>query len=340
MSPDLRKKLIWSLVGALLLYIVLALWSDWQELAAALRSFPWQWLPLIVALALINYVLRVFRWHWWLELVGVRISRWDSARIFGVGSLMVMTPGKVGELLKSYMVKNVAGTPMSTTAPVIVAERVIDGIAMLLLASVGLIAFPEPRAQLVAVVLLVLFTAGIVVIQIRPLALRALGFAHRLPVVHKFSDGLLAVYDSSYAIFRPLPLFVALTIGIVCWGTSGLAFGLVLVGFGAPLTWQTLFMAIFIFNISTVIGALFAMPGGLGGFEGSAVFWTIRLFGMTTATATAAALLIRFCTLWLGVSIGVVSFMLWPDLLAGAPAQPESLRDKTKVPPAGSRTGL
>ena len=36
------------------------------------------------------------------------------------------------------------------------------------------------------------------------------------------------------------------------------------------------------------------------------------------ATAAAAALLIRFCTLWLGVGIGVVSFLLWSNLLAGA----------------------
>lgn len=333
MSRDLRKKLVWSLVGALVLYIVLVLWSDWQELAAALRSFPWQWLPLIVALTLINYIVRVFRWHWWLGIVGVRIRRWDSARIFGVGSLMVMTPGKVGELLKSYMVKNVTGTPMSVTAPVIVSERIIDGIAMLLLASVGLIAFPEPRAQAVALLLLAAFTVGIVIIQIRPLALKLLGLAHRLPVVHKFADSLLAIYDSSYTIFRPAHLLFALLLGIVCWGTSGLAFGVVLVGFGAPLTWQTMFQAVFIFNISTVIGALFALPGGLGGFEGSAVFWTTRLFGMTASTATAAALLIRFCTLWLGVGIGFVSFLLWSDLLAGSDAVPIQELKEEAAPP-------
>jgi uncharacterized protein (TIRG00374 family) len=333
MSPDLRKKLIWSLVGALLLYVVIALLSDWQELTAALKSFPWEWLPLIIGLALINYIVRVFRWHWWLELVGVRITRWDSARIFGIGSLMVMTPGKVGELLKSYMVKNVTGTPMSTTAPVIVSERVIDGIAMLLLASVGLLAFPEPRAQILALALLVAFLVGIIIIQIRPLALKVLSFAHHIPVVHKFSDSLLAIYDSSYTIFRPLPLLLALTLGLIAWGTSGLAFGLVLAGFGAPLTWQTMFMAVFIFNISTVIGAVFAMPGGLGGFEGSAVFWVIRLFSLPAATATAAALLIRFCTLWLGVAIGVVSFLLWSQLLAGAEsAQPATYRAKAGSP--------
>ncbi len=241
---------MWSLAAAIMLYIALALWSDWQELAQALRSFPWNWLPLILGLALINFVLRVFRWHWWLELVGVEISRYDSARIFGIGMLMVMTPGKVGELLKSYMVKNVTGTPMSVTAPVILAERIIDGIAMLMLASIGLIAFPEPRARLVALLLLAGFTAGILIIQYRPLALRILGYAHHIPVVHRFADNLLTIYESSYTIFRPRNLLLALGVGIAAWGTTGLAFGGVLMGFGAPVNWQTAFMGIFIFNIS------------------------------------------------------------------------------------------
>lgn len=320
---------MWSLGAAILLYGVLALWSDWSELAAALRSFPWQWLPVIIGFTLVNYVLRVFRWHWTLGLVGVRISRWDSGRIFGVGMLMVMTPGKVGELLKSYMVKTVTTTPMSTTAPLIVAERVIDGIAMLVLAGIGLIAFPEPRARAVAVVVLSIFLAGIIAIQIRPLALKLLGLAHRMPVVHRFSDSLYAIYESAYIVFKPRNLTIALLIGLVAWAAEGVAFGIVLIGFGAPVTLQTILMAIFIFNISTVIGAVTAMPGGVGGFEGSTIFWTTRLFGMDPATATAAALLVRFCTLWLGVGIGAVCFLIWPDLLAGA----ESL-DRTKGEPA------
>lgn len=318
MSQDLRRKLILSMGGALILYIVLVLWSDIRAVQSALQAFPWQWLPLVLGLALINYGVRVLRWHWWLALVGVQISRWDSARVFGVGSLMVMTPGKVGELLKAYMVKNINAAPMSVTAPIIVAERIIDGIAMLILASIGLIAFPEPRAQLVSVTLLIAFVAGIIVIQIRPLALRVLAVTHRIPLIRKFSDQLYTIYDSSYLLFRPGPLTWALLCGLVAWGTSGLAFGVVLVGFGAPLNWQSFFMAVFIFNISTVIGAVVALPGGLGGFEGSAVFWVVRLFGMSTATATAAALIIRFCTLWLGVGIGFVSFLLWHDLLSGA----------------------
>ena len=60
------------------------------------------------------------------------------------------------------------------------------------------------------------------------------------------------------------------------------------------------------------VGALVATPAGLGGVEGMLVVLTPRLVGVSAATATAAALLVRFATLWFGVLLGVVS-------LAGMP---------------------
>ncbi|HXF60768.1 MAG TPA: lysylphosphatidylglycerol synthase transmembrane domain-containing protein, partial [Caldilineaceae bacterium] len=129
MNPDLRRKFLLSLVIALLVYIALALYSDWNKLTAALSSFPWLLLVPVLGLTLLNYIGRALRWHWYLRLLGSPISLRDSSRIFGVGMLMVMTPGKAGEFLKCYMIKNVAGTPMSVTAPVILAERLLDGAA-------------------------------------------------------------------------------------------------------------------------------------------------------------------------------------------------------------------
>jgi uncharacterized protein (TIRG00374 family) len=158
----------------------------------------------------------------------------------------------------------------------------------------------------------------VVAIQVRPLALWVLGIGERMPVVRRFAHHLRRAYESSYIIFGPRNLLLALFVGAVCWGAVGVAYFVVLVGFGATASLNTLLMAEFIFCISTVIGALFTLPGGLGGVEGSLIVLSRRLLGLTTTTATASALLIRFCTLWLGVGIGVVSFLLWPNLLAGA----------------------
>jgi uncharacterized protein (TIRG00374 family) len=318
MSPDLRRKFLISLVIALLVYIALALYSDWNQLTAALSDFPWVWLIPVVGLTLLNYCGRALRWHWYLRLLDVPISLRDSSRIFGIGLLMVMTPGKAGEFLKCYMVKNVAGTPMSVTAPVILAERLLDGAAMLLLAAVGLFAFPNQLARWVAVLVFGNFVILVMIIQTRPLALALLRWLERMPVVNRFASHFHAAYESAYLIFGPRNLFLSLLIGVFCWSAEGIAYYVVLRGFGVPASGQALLMAVFIFCISTVIGALFAMPGGLGGVEGSLVALSVQLFALPVATATAAALLIRFCTLWLGVLVGVVSFALWPNLLAGA----------------------
>ncbi len=253
----------------------------WQDLAQALIDFPWQWMPAVVGLTLLSYTARLFKWQWYLKVVGVQISRFDSARIFGVGMLMVMTPGKAGEFLKSYMVKNVTGTPMSVTAPVILAERMTDGMAMLVLAGAGLFAFPDPTARSIAATVFFSFVAIVVVVQIRPLALWCLGVAEHIPVVKRFAHNLHTLYESSYIIFKPGNLMVSLTIGVFSWGCVGLAYYIVLVGFGAPPGPQTVLVAIFIFNISTVIGAVFAMPGGLGGVEGSMVALSMRILGLT-----------------------------------------------------------
>lgn len=318
MGNDLRRKILLSFVFALLVYMALALWSDWQELTQALTDFPWSWLPLVVGLTLVNYVGRLLKWQWYLQLLGVKISRRDSARIFGIGMLMVMTPGKAGEFLKSYMVRNVSGTAMSVTAPAVLGERMTDGMAMLLLASAGLFAFPDPTARTVAVLVLLSSLLTIGLIQIRPLALRLLDVGRHLPIIKRFADHLYSFYESSYLIFRPRNLLIALVIGVVSWAAEGFAYYLVLVGFGATPGSHSLLLAVFIFCISTVIGALFATPGGLGGVEGSLVALSGRLLGLATAMATAAALLVRFCTLWLGVTIGFISFILWPQLLAGS----------------------
>ena len=272
----------------------------------------------VIGLTLVNYIGRCLRWHWYLRLLGSPIAFWDSVRTFGVGMMMVMTPGKAGEFLKPYMVKNVAGTPMSVTAPVILAERMLDGMAMLILAAAGLFAFPNTTARTVAALVLTFFIVFVVVVQVRPLALWALGIGERMPVVSRFAGHLHRSYESARIVFGLRNLLIALTVGAICWAAEGAAFYIVLLGFGAPAGAETLLVAVFIFSISTVIGAAVAMPGGLGGVEGSLVALSVQILALSTAQATAAALLIRFCTLWFGVLIGVVSFMLWPRLLAGA----------------------
>ena len=189
---------------------------------------------------------------------------------------------------------------------------------MLVLASVGLFAFPNAAARTAATVVCLGFLTFFIIVQIRPLALWLLDFTKTLPVVKGFATKLSDLYESSYTLFRPRTLLVSLGAGVLSWLAEGIAYYVVLIGFGIEPGLLAVLIAVFIFCISTVIGAVLAMPGGLGGVEGSMVALSTQLLGLDAATATAAALLVRFCTLWFGVGIGIVSFALWSNLLAGA----------------------
>lgn len=68
-------------------------------------------------------------------------------------------------------------------------------------------------------------------------------------------------------------------------------------------------------SFSTVIGAISTLPGGLGAAEASIAGMLILLLSLGTGTAAAATLLIRFATLWFGVGLGVLVWIVSPDLL-------------------------
>jgi uncharacterized protein (TIRG00374 family) len=313
----LRRAFVWSLLLAAALYLALALYGDWRALGDELGRFPFALLPAALGLTLANYAGRLVRWHWYLGLVGVRAGWADSTRVFAAGMTMVMTPGKVGELLKSFMLRRVSGAPVAATAPIVLVERLVDGLAMLVLAGVGLYGAADERLRQTGLALLVVLLAAVVAVQWRPLALAALGLGRRLPLVRRFAAGLETFYESSYTLLRPRHLITGLAIGVVGWACEGLAYYLVLTGVGAPPGLATALDAVFVFSISAIVGAVLATPGGLGGTEGSLVGLGQQLLGLSATSATAAALVIRFATLWFGVGIGLATLALFPSLLDG-----------------------
>src|SRR3989441_12278069 len=158
----------------------------------AIVHFRWEYLPLILGLTLFNYFWRFIKWQYYLKRLEVKISWIKSLLIFLSGLSMAITPGKVGELLKSYFLKRITGEPISRTSPVIVAERLTDGLAMLLLASTGLALYRFGWELLL--LFLIVGLAGIMLIQNRRLSLAILDFGGRLPVVARVAHLLRAFY--------------------------------------------------------------------------------------------------------------------------------------------------
>ena len=302
------------MIFGFLVFLGLGLIGDIRQVGNQFANFIWAYTPLILAGTLLNYTLRFFKWHFYLGQIGIHdLSLRESAHLFVAGFPLAVTPGKVGEALKAVWLQNKTGTPTARGVTVVLAERISDGLAVLALSTLGVIAYPRYWPAFAAVLGALL--AGIVISQIRPLALGLIGFAERLPLLQRLAHHLRDFYEGVYALFRPRPTLIAIALGTVAWLGEGLAMYLVLIGLGVPSGWETLSIAIFVLSFSTVIGAVSALPGGLGAFEASAAGMLALLLEVPASIAAAATLLIRFATLWFGVALGLAVWSRSVDLL-------------------------
>ncbi len=316
----LKDKLLVSLALGLAVVVGLGLYADVSQLGQVLSRFQWELVPLVLLLTTINYLLRFGKWHYYLHLLGSSQLDWrTSLGIFLSGFSMTVTPGKVGEWLKSFLLKEAIDMPISRSAPVILAERLTDGLAMLVLASAGLLVYGY--GQQVMLLILACCLAAIMLSQQRGLAYWGFGLLERLPLIAGRAHHLHTFYDSAYELLRARNLLLATGIGVVSWGWECLAFYLVLVGLGLPGTADLLLQATFILSSASLLGGASMVPGGLAVAEGS-IAGMLLFLGATSvpAVAAAAALLIRLCTLWFGVALGIMALLVLSRTLPSSTA--------------------
>jgi uncharacterized protein (TIRG00374 family) len=318
-SPTILPRLFAGLVFGFVVLLALMLVGDIRQVREQVFSFQWSLFPLVLGLTLFNYILRFFKWHYYLGQIGVQgYPLWRSARLFVAGFPLAVTPGKVGEALKGVWLNKETDAPIPSGIAVVLAERISDGLAVLVLSSLGMIAYPRFWPAFAAVLLVL--SAIIIISQIRPLALALLDFGERLPLVRKFIRPLRQFYEGSYLLFKPASTLIAVGLGTVSWLGEGIGFYLILIGLGQPTGWDTLSIAIFVLAFSTIIGAVSTLPGGLGAAEASIAGMLILLLDMESGSAAAATLLIRFATLWFGVGLGLLTWLFSADLLGLRPS--------------------
>jgi len=274
-----------------------------RQLAESLDNFQWPAFGAALGLALANYVIRFLRWGLYLRRQAVHIPRGESALVFGAGLSLSITPGKIGELVKSYLLRALHDVPATRTAPIVVAERVTDVIALLILTVAGAAAYGIAATRVLPAVGLI---AGGLVLLAWPRPTRVLIDLATYPaVVRRYRAPLHTMYDGLAALCRPAPLATATALTLPAWTCECIGFALIVRAF--PGAHIDLGLAIVIYASTTLAGALSILPGGLGVTEGGMTLWLVHSTArLDRATALDAALLTRLATLWFAVALGLV----------------------------------
>lgn len=306
---QLKKRFGFGLALGFLVLAGVWMWGDARELQANLTRFHWGLVPLILLCTLIGYGFRFLKWEIYLRSIGIRMSITESLIVFLSGLSMAITPGKAGELLKSWFLKRLEKVEFSRTAPVVVAERVTDLVAMLLLASWGLSRYSEGKWLLLITGLVVLLF--IVTLQFRGFCQRVLEAMRKRMKKRTAIDRIQHFYNSSFSLFQFRVFALTSLISLLSWGFECLSFYLIFIGLDAQHTFTD---AVYIFSFSSIAGAVSMLPGGLGVAETSMAGLLMGI-GFEKGQALVATLFGRFATLWFGVIVGLIVWGLWGNAL-------------------------
>jgi len=301
----LRKRLILAIILGALVFLAISVYSDFEKVAASLASFNLIFILAVLPLVFANYILRFAKWHYFLQLLGINLTKKASFKVFLSGLTMTISPGRFGEVVKSLLIKMINGTAIAKSAPIVVAERFTDFIAFLILSAYGAVAFATGGKVLLAstgVTILVILAVGS-----RRFANLVLGLVGRLPLIKRFAHKAAEAYESMYQLITLRRLVPAVVISVLSWFCECIAFWVVLVGLDIA-KYATFSDAVFIYAFSTIAGAITMMPGGIGLTEVSLTGLLLSLTSCPSRSAAAAAtIIIRLCTLWFAVIVGIVA---------------------------------
>lgn len=303
LSPSLKlplRAVFWSVALAALGYLGLSLWAGWRDVWAAITLVgPWVLLGLL-ALSLSNYLLRFLRWAGYLALLDAPVDWRINLNAYFAGFALTTSPGKLGETLRSLLLKP-HGVPTTSSLAAFFAERASDLLAILVLTAIGLWSYPPARpvvgltlAFVLLALLLVQWTALITAID--------RWAAARPQKVAKLLVRLCEIILHFRRCFSLPALMAGLLVGVLAWLAEGLGFWWLLGALGHPLPLNT---AVFIYAFAMLVGGLSFLPGGLGSSE-AVMIALLMLNGFPEPAAVTATLICRLATLWFAVGLGAI----------------------------------
>lgn len=303
-----KKKTLGLIIVAGVLWSVLGLFSNTREVAVSVSHLSLGRLAAVLALSMANYAIRAIRFQRFSQAVAVRpIEKRTNAIVFFSGLSMNLTPVRVGEVVKAYFQQRLFGESFARMAPIVFFERLTDGLAMLLLMSVGVLAFGIGTG---AFAFLVAVAATIVVLlHWHSAGLAAVGWIRRFPLGKQAAQPLERALSSSYELTRVQNVGIGTLLGIAAWALEASGLWLLVVALGVPLSLSSLYLVWFVFSVSAAAGFLSVFPGGLGINELSTIGLLEQLFKMPYADALVATFAFRLVTLWMGIVLGVVSLV-------------------------------
>jgi SAM-dependent methyltransferase len=241
-------------------------------------------LVLLAAVTLAHLLLRFLRWQFLLRRAEVRLPERRSLSIYLASLPGMATPAYLGEALRAVFARRAFGTPVRVTLAVLVAERLLDVMALMLVGAL------TARGSLGSGP----FLAGAAAAALAGLPLRSLARTAGVPA------------EALAGLSRPASLGWGLVFSLAAWLTASLSVPLAARALAEPVG---ALEGIGVFAGATLAGGLTLMPAGVGA-TGSAALLALQRAGLPLARAVPVVTLFRLATTGLALGLGSVFLLI------------------------------
>lgn len=220
---------------------------------------------------------------------------------------MSVTPGRIGEIFKAYLVKNKYQISKSKTFSVVIAERGVEFIALIIISIITSVIYEFKYSFILVTTSIIILILVCVAVVLRS---KIFSTFMRVSYLQNRIDDLILFKNSLIEIFRPILFIKMLILSVVAWFIEILGFYLIMNHFSDL---SNILISSFTYSISIVIGAVSMIPGGIGATEGSLSYLLI-LNGFSGDMAVSSTLIIRIATLWFSVIIGFIAYFIFLNI--------------------------
>jgi len=298
----LDNRLILVLVAAVGIYAIFLFTSDFNIISEKISNFKINYLPLILFLVTASWCPVFIKWHFLLKNCEIDIPLTRSITVFLSGLAFDITPGKLGALMKSQILKTSFNIPRTKTAPIVLVEKVYDLIGAILASIIGIIILGMD-VYLIIIAILVLAMVFFF-LYYRPASEL---FFKRVTKTKFFSKYVENISEFDKTVQKSTNVKVAticILLAVTYWFIVSTAVYYTLIGFDINIL--DYLKVLSIYAISILLGAISFIPGGVGITEG-ALAGLFTLEGIDVSTALILSVIIRIFVLWYSVSIGFIS---------------------------------
>ena len=305
-----------ALILIILAYRTRGVSFRWDLFWSTLGQVDWRWLVLSICLILLSNFGRALRWQVMLRPLGRTLSVWKLTSDTAIGLTAVVLLGRVGEVVRPYLVAIQTGLPLSSQAAAWLLERTLDLLIVLLFFGVALLWVPfhsrhfDPEIRTVLAAGGYVFGATGAICLLLLLAFRNPGghAQQRLlsaltflpPEQYRRAEHILEAFSRGVDCTRD-PKSLAMLAGYTAleWAIIAASCSALLRGF--PATNELGAMDVLVLLGFVSLGSVVQIPGVGGGMQVATIVSLTRIYGVAIEAASGVAVLF-----WVVSSLAIV----------------------------------